>query len=112
MKAITEEIAQALVDAPEQINLSVIEGVQTSILRLSVAQGDAGKIIGRNGRTIDAFRTILNAIAAKEKKRVILEIADDDAPSEQLMPQPHFPYNQPDWHYSQGHFTKCDGPLV
>ena len=47
------------------------------ILRLRVGYGDVGKIIGKQGRTINAFRTILKSAAAKEKKRVILEIADD-----------------------------------
>lgn len=112
MKGITQKIAQALVDDPEQVNLSVIESGHTSILRLRVGQGEAGKIIGRRGRTIEAFRTILNAVAAKEKKRVILEIADDEDPSERSMPRPRLRYNQPDSHYSQEHFSNGNRSLV
>jgi predicted RNA-binding protein YlqC (UPF0109 family) len=77
MEEITKTIAQALVDAPEDVSVTVIESDHTSILRLRVGDGDAGKIIGKQGRTADAFRTILKAVAAKEKRRVILEIVDD-----------------------------------
>lgn len=80
MEKITKAIAQALVDVPENVSVTVAESNHTSILRLRVGYGDAGKIIGKQGRTAKAFRTILNAIAAKEKKRVILEIMDDSPP--------------------------------
>jgi uncharacterized protein len=86
MKAITQRIAQALVDTPELVDVTVIESSHTSILRLQVGQGEAGQIIGRQGRTISAFRTILNAIAAKQKRRVILEVANDAIPSAQSIP--------------------------
>jgi uncharacterized protein len=85
MEEITRTIAQALVDAPEEVSVTVTESDHTSILRLQVGHGDAGKIIGRQGRTADAFRTILKAVAAKEKRRVILEIVDDLRPSSPLM---------------------------
>jgi predicted RNA-binding protein YlqC (UPF0109 family) len=81
MEEITKTIAQALVDAPEDVSVTISGTNHTSILRLRVGYGDAGKIIGRQGRTADAFRTILNAVAAKGKRRVILEIADDLQPS-------------------------------
>jgi uncharacterized protein len=78
MQELTRVIAQALVDAPEQVNITTSASEHTQILNLRVGQGDTGKIIGRQGRTISAFRTVLNAVAAKEKKRVILEIVDND----------------------------------
>ncbi len=81
MKEITRTIAQALVDAPEQIAVSAVTSDHTWILRLSVSEGDAGKIIGKKGRTIEAMRILLNAVAAKTKKRVVLEITDDDSHS-------------------------------
>jgi predicted RNA-binding protein YlqC (UPF0109 family) len=78
VQELTKMIAQALVDAPQQVSVTTSTSGHTFILNLKVGRGDAGKIIGKQGRTISAFRTILNAVAAREKKRVILEIADDD----------------------------------
>jgi hypothetical protein len=77
MQELAKMIAQALVDEPDQVNVTISASGHTMILNLRVGQGDAGKIIGKQGRTVSAFRTILNAVAAKEKKRVILEISDD-----------------------------------
>jgi uncharacterized protein len=85
MKEITIAIAQALVDNPEEVSVAMIDSEHTSILKLSVGNGEAGKIIGKQGRTADALRTILNAVAAKEKKRVILEVVDDQNFSPRLM---------------------------
>lgn len=79
MKEITITIAQALVDNPEKVSVAMIDSDHTAILKLSVGNGEAGKIIGKGGRTADAMRTILNAVAAKEKKRVILEVVDDSS---------------------------------
>jgi len=95
MKTITQIIVQALVDAPEKVTVTAVESGHTSILRLHVGPGEAGKIIGKKGRTIDAIRTILSAVAAKEKKRVILEIADDDALPELAMARPRVFHGQP-----------------
>lgn len=80
MEELTKTIAQVLVDAPEDVSVTITESNHTSILRLRVGYGDAGKIIGKHGRTANAFRTILYAVAAKEKKRVILEISNDTPP--------------------------------
>lgn len=77
MEEITRTIARALVDAPEDVSVTVVESNRTSILRLHVADGDAGKIIGKQGRTANALRTILKAVAAKEKRKVVLEVVDD-----------------------------------
>jgi predicted RNA-binding protein YlqC (UPF0109 family) len=76
MKEIIETIARALVDKPEIVSVTEVDGVQMSILELKVAKTDIGKIIGKQGRTAVALRTILNAVSAKEKKRTILEIVE------------------------------------
>lgn len=71
----TRKIVHALVDRPEKVVVTAVNGGQTTILKISAGPGEAGKIIGRHGRTADALRTLLNAAAAKEKRRVIIEIA-------------------------------------
>ncbi len=77
MKELIETIAKALVDRPDAVAVEALDGNYTSILRISVGVGDAGKIIGKKGRTADAIRVILNAVATKEHKRVVLEVEDD-----------------------------------
>jgi predicted RNA-binding protein YlqC (UPF0109 family) len=69
-------IAQALVDNPEEVSVNVIEGASSVMFELTVAKSDYGKIIGKQGRTADAIRTILNAMAGKTRKRLTLEIMD------------------------------------
>lgn len=76
MKDLIEYIAQALVDNPEQVKVSEVEGSQTSVLELKVAKEDLGKVIGKQGRTARAMRTILNAASAKMKKHTVLEIIE------------------------------------
>jgi predicted RNA-binding protein YlqC (UPF0109 family) len=76
MKDLINYIAQALVDHPEQVSVNEVEGSQTSVLELKVAQEDIGKVIGKQGRTARAMRTILNAASAKIKKRTVLEIVE------------------------------------
>ncbi len=76
MKKIIQIIAEALVDQPDLVFVTEIGGANTSILELKVAKADIGKVIGRQGRTAGAIRTILSAVSAKEKKRAVLEIAD------------------------------------
>ena len=63
-------------DHPEQVSVNEIEGNQTSVLELKVAKDDIGKVIGKQGRTARAMRTILNAASAKLKKRTVLEIVE------------------------------------
>lgn len=77
MKELVEFIAKALVDDVEKIEISEIAGNQTNIIELKVAKEDIGKVIGRQGRTADAIRTILNCAAAKYSKRYILQIIDE-----------------------------------
>ncbi len=76
MKELIRYIAQALVDNPEQVTVTEVEGNQTSVLELKVAKEDLGKVIGKQGRTARAMRTILSAASAKLKKRTVLEILE------------------------------------
>jgi predicted RNA-binding protein YlqC (UPF0109 family) len=76
MKELIERIAKALVDNPDQVAVTEIEGEQTSVLELKVAKEDLGKVIGKQGRTARAMRTILSAASAKIKKRTVLEIIE------------------------------------
>lgn len=76
MKDLIKYIAQALVDYPEQVEVSEVEGSQTSVIELKVAKADLGKVIGKQGRTARAMRTILSAASAKIKKRAVLEIIE------------------------------------
>ena len=76
MKELIFYIAKALVDNPEQVSVEEVEGNQTSVLELKVAKEDLGKVIGKQGRTARAMRTILSAASAKIKKRTVLEIIE------------------------------------
>ena len=76
MKELITLIAKALVDNPEQVSVSEIEGNQTAVLELKVAKEDLGKVIGKQGRTARAMRTILSAASAKVKRRTVLEIIE------------------------------------
>jgi uncharacterized protein len=76
MKDLIEYIAKALVDTPEEVAVSEVEGEMTSVIELKVAKGDLGKVIGKQGRTARAMRTILSAASTKGKKRAVLEILE------------------------------------
>ena len=76
MKDLIAYIAKALVDKPEEVAVSEIEGEQTSVIELKVAKEDLGKVIGKQGRTARAMRTILGAASMKLKKRSVLEILE------------------------------------
>ena len=76
MKDLIGYITQALVDHPEQVNVTEVEGKQTTVLELKVTKDDIGKVIGKQGRTARAMRTILSAASAKTKKRTVLEIVE------------------------------------
>jgi predicted RNA-binding protein YlqC (UPF0109 family) len=69
-------IARSLVDSPEKVEVREVAGEQTAVLELKVAQEDLGKIIGKQGKTAKAIRTILGAAAAKMRKRAVLEILE------------------------------------
>jgi predicted RNA-binding protein YlqC (UPF0109 family) len=76
MKELLELIAKALVDNPDEVSVSEVGGEQTTILELRVAQEDLGKVIGKQGRTARAIRTILSAAGMKLRKRFHLEIIE------------------------------------
>ena len=76
MKNLLEYIAKALVDKPEEVTVSEIGQHGTIILELKVAKEDIGKVIGRRGRTANAIRVVVAAIAGKHSKKVILEIIE------------------------------------
>jgi predicted RNA-binding protein YlqC (UPF0109 family) len=76
MRELIEYIAKALVDESDQVHVAEVEGEQVTVLELRVAQSDIGKVIGKQGRTARAIRTILNATATKLRKRAVLEIIE------------------------------------
>ena len=76
MKELIEEVAKALVDQPDQVSVNEVDGEATTVLELRVAQQDLGKVIGKQGRTARAIRTILSAAGMKLRKRFVLEILE------------------------------------
>lgn len=76
MREMIEIIVRALVDEPDLVSISEVGGMHTSILELTVAKADIGKVIGKQGRTAGALRTLVSAVSAKTKKRILLEIVD------------------------------------
>ena len=74
MKELLELIAKSLVDQPEEVAVAEIEGEQTTVLELKVAQDDLGKVIGKQGRIANALRTVAKAAAMKNKRKVYVEI--------------------------------------
>jgi predicted RNA-binding protein YlqC (UPF0109 family) len=76
MKELVEMIAKALVDNPEQVTVTEVEGEQTTVLELRVAPSDLGKVIGKQGRTARCMRTLLGAAGMKLRKRFVLEILE------------------------------------
>jgi predicted RNA-binding protein YlqC (UPF0109 family) len=76
LKELIEYVSRALVDMPDQVEVNEIEGEQTTVLELKVDKSDLGKVIGKQGRTARALRTILNAASTKLRKRSVLEIIE------------------------------------
>jgi len=76
MKELIEYIAKALVDSPDDVSVLEVEGEITSVIELKVAKSDLGKVIGKQGRTARAMRTILSAASTKLNKRAVLEILE------------------------------------
>ena len=76
MRELVEYIAKALVDESESVKVTEVEGDRITVIELRVAQSDLGKVIGKQGRTARALRTILNANATKMRKRAVLEIIE------------------------------------
>lgn len=76
LRELIEYMSKALVDVPEQVAVKHIDGEQTTVIELKVAKEDLGKVIGKQGRTARAMRTILNGASTKLKKRTVLEIIE------------------------------------
>ncbi len=76
MKELIEYIAKSLVDNPDAVSVAEVEGEKTTVIELRVAQSDLGKVIGKEGKTARAMRTILNAAGTKVGKRCVLEILE------------------------------------
>jgi uncharacterized protein len=76
MRELIEYIAKALVDNPEEVAVNEVEGEVTSVIELRVAKSDLGKVIGKEGRTARAMRTLLTAASTKIRKRAVLEIIE------------------------------------
>ena len=76
MKDLIIYIVKALVDQPDQVSVTEVAGESTNVLELRVAKGDMGMVIGKQGRNVQALRTILSAAAGKTRKRYILEIVE------------------------------------
>lgn len=74
MEQMLEQIAKALVDHPDQVKVRLLEDGRVSTLELRVSPDDMGKVIGRQGRIVKAIRTVINAAAVKENKRVLVEV--------------------------------------
>jgi uncharacterized protein len=76
LKTLIEFVSKALVDMPDRVEVNEIEGEQTTVIELKVDKSDLGKVIGKQGRTARALRTILNAASTKLRKRSVLEIIE------------------------------------
>ena len=77
MDKLLNDMVRAIVDRPEEVNISINENDTTKIFELTVGEGDLGKVIGKKGRNINALRIILSAVNAKEgDKRAILEVIE------------------------------------
>ena len=101
MKELVEVIAKALVDNPEEVSVNEKKEGRTTVLELHVADGDMGKVIGKQGRIARAIRSVVKAAAAKEDKRVVVDIVEQrikekDSLHEQMKSLPFsFPLNAP-----------------
>ena len=76
MRELITMIAKALVDKPDEVEVGEVEGEQTTVIELRVAKEDLGKVIGKQGRTARALRTILSAASTKLRRRSVLEILE------------------------------------
>ncbi len=76
MKDLIEYMAKSLVDSPDEVVVTEVEGEMASVIELKVAKADLGKVIGKQGRTARAMRTVLSAASTKSKKRAVLEILE------------------------------------
>ncbi|RMF93602.1 MAG: KH domain-containing protein [Nitrospinota bacterium] len=77
MRALVEQMVRAIVDHPEAVDVKEVATEHTTIIEVRVAREDVGKVIGRQGRNVQAMRTILTAVGAKDNRKVTLEIIED-----------------------------------
>lgn len=77
VRELVEEIVKALVDYPEQVEVTQVDGTHSCVLELKVARQDVGKVIGKKGVHADAIRRLVHAIGGKKKKRFVLEIIEE-----------------------------------
>ncbi len=77
MREFVEFVAKKLVDSPDAVEVNFIEGKSTAIIELKVAPEDVGKVIGKSGRTANALRTLLSAVASRHNQKVVLEIIEE-----------------------------------
>lgn len=87
MKEFVEYVVKALVDYPDEVNIREVDGERTVLFELRLNKTDIGKVIGKNGRTITALRSLLTSAAAKQGRRAVLEIIEDQ-PYERPQKQP------------------------
>ena len=78
MREFVEFIVKRIVDSPDSVDVSYIEGKSTAIIELRVASEDVGKIIGKSGRTANALRTLVSAVASRQNQKVVLEIIEEN----------------------------------
>ena len=76
MKDMAETLVRIIVDNPDQVFVSTIGGEQSSLIEIRVSKNDLGRVIGRRGRTIEALRAILSSVAAKDNKRVLIDVLE------------------------------------
>lgn len=76
LSQLVEHMAKALVDFPDRVSVNAVEGENTTVIELTVAKEDLGKIIGKQGRTAQSLRTILTGASTKLRKRTVLEIIE------------------------------------
>lgn len=77
MKEFVEKIAKELVDNPDQVNVTEVDGERTTVIELRVAKEDLGKVIGKEGRIAKAMRILISASTARDEKKCVLEIVED-----------------------------------
>lgn len=78
MKELVEYLAKSLVNNPQEVAVSEVQGETADILELRVAKEDLGRIIGKQGRTAKSMRTLLNAAASRTNRKVVLEIIEEE----------------------------------
>lgn len=76
IKELAETLVRTLVDNPDEVDVSAIDGEQSSLVEIRVSKADLGHVIGRRGHTVDALRAILGSVAAKERKKVVVDIIE------------------------------------